>query len=253
LISRYAQPRLEIGKSGNGLRLLIPHILVVDHEAGSRAFLSRLLERAGFDSEQADSCRDALDSARKSRPQLVLVDVRLPDGSGFEVCRELRDLYGEELPIIFLSRERTQPFDRAAGLLLGGDDYVVKPFDPDELLARIRRCLVRVGAADRAATGENGSLPLTRREVEVLGLLAQGNDPETIAARLVISPKTVASHLQRVMAKLGVHSRVHAVARAYQMGIIRIREDATAARDVELHGSRVPRRARPLTPRTVTR
>jgi DNA-binding NarL/FixJ family response regulator len=229
---------------------LTPHILVVDHEAGSRAFLSRLLERAGFDSEQAGSCRDALDSARKSRPQLVLVDVRLPDGSGFEVCRELRDLFGEELPIIFLSRERTQPFDRAAGLLLGGDDYIVKPFDPDELLARIRRCLVRVGATERAATLENGSPPLTRREIEVLGLLAQGNDPETIAARLVISPKTVASHLQRVMAKLGVHSRVHAVARAYQMGIIRTREDAL---DVEPHDSRVPRRRRALAPRTVTR
>jgi DNA-binding NarL/FixJ family response regulator len=216
---------------------LSPHILVVDYQADSRAFLSRLLGRAGFDSEQTDSCRAALDSARKSRPQLVLLDVNLPDGSGFEVCRELRDLYGEELPIIFLSGERTQPFDRAAGLLLGGDDYVVKPLDPDELLARIRRCLVRVDATGRGVTQDRESPPLTRRELEVLGLLAEGNDQETIAARLVISPKTVASHLQRVMAKLGVHSRVHAVARAYQMGIIRAREDASVRPDLELHGS----------------
>jgi DNA-binding NarL/FixJ family response regulator len=229
------------------------HILVIDHQAASRAFLLGLLERAGFDSEQAGSCRAALDSARVTRPQLVLLDVDLPDGSGFEVCRELRDLYGEELPIIFLSEERTQPFDRAAGLLLGGDDYVVKPFDPDELMARIRRCLVRVGAGDWAGTGDKGTLPLTRRELEVLGLLAQGNNPDAIAARLVISPKTVASHLQRVMAKLGVHSRVHAVARAYQMGIIRVREDTSAARDLELHGSRVSRRGRPLKTRTATR
>jgi DNA-binding NarL/FixJ family response regulator len=229
---------------------LSPHILVVDYQEGSRAFLSRLLERAGFESEQADSCRVALDSARRSRPQLVLLDVYLPDGSGFEVCRELRDLYGEELPIIFLSEERTQPFDRAAGLLLGGDDYVVKPFDPDELMARIRRCLVRIGAGDRADTRDKGTLPLTGRELEVLGLLAQGNDPETIASRLVISPKTVASHLQRVMAKLGVHSRVHAVARAYQMGLIRVREDTSAGSDVELHARRFPpasvHRLRPL-------
>jgi DNA-binding NarL/FixJ family response regulator len=230
-----------------------PHILLIDHQAGSRAFLSRLLERAGFDSEEAGSCRDALDSARKSRPQLVLLDVYLPDGSGFEVCRELRDLYGEELPIIFLSGERTQPFDRAAGLLLGGDDYVVKPFDPDELMARVRRCLVRLGADNRAATQDKGGIPLTRRELEVLGLLAEGNNPETIAARLVISPKTVASHLQRVMAKLGVHSRVHAVARAYQMGILHIRDDTSAGRDLELHGSPVRRLGRPLTPRSVTR
>jgi DNA-binding NarL/FixJ family response regulator len=230
-----------------------PHILVVDHHPGARAFLSRLLERAGFDSEQADSCRAALDSAHKSRPQLVLLDVYLPDGSGFEVCRELRDLYGEELPIIFLSGERTEPFDRAAGLLLGGDDYVVKPFDPDELMARVRRCLVRVGAANPAATLDGGSLQLTKRELEVLGLLAQGDDPETIAARLVISPKTVASHLQRVMAKLGVHSRVHAVARAYQMGLIRIPEDTSAERDLELHGLPVRSRGPPLRPRAVTR
>ena len=234
-----------------GFALVSPHILVVDHDAACRAALSRLLARAGFNSEQARSGTDAVDSARASRPQLVLLAVALPDGSGFEVCRELRDIYGEELPIIFLSGERTQPFDRAAGLLLGADDYVVKPFDPDELMARIRRCLNRVGATKQEATLGNGELPLTRREVEVLGLLAQGNNPETIAARLVISPKTVASHLQRVMAKLGVHSRVHAVARAYQLGIIRIREDTSEGPDVELHGLPVRRRGRLLTGRTI--
>jgi two-component system, OmpR family, response regulator len=126
-----------------------------------RAFLSALLEHAGFDSVQAASWRDARESARESRPQLVLLDVSLPDGNGFEICRELRDLYSEELPIIFLSGERTQPFDRAAGLLLGGDDYIVKPFDPDELLARIRRCLDRVGGNNRAAAAGKGRLPVT--------------------------------------------------------------------------------------------
>ena len=232
---------------------LSPHILVVDHDAACRAALSKLLERAGFNSEQARSGTDAVDSARASRPQLVLLAVLLPDGSGFEVCRQLRDIYGEELPIIFLSGERTQPFDRAAGLLLGADDYVVKPFDPDELMARIRRCLNRVGATKQEATLDKGKLPLTRREVEVLGLLAHGSDPETIAARLVISPKTVASHLQRVMAKLGVHSRVHAVARAYQMGLIRIPEDTSAEGDLELHGSPVQSRRPPLAPRIIMR
>ena len=76
------------------------HILVVDNETECLG-LSGLLERAGFESEQASSCQEALDSARQSRPQLVLLDVSLPDGSGFEICRELRDLYGEALPIIF--------------------------------------------------------------------------------------------------------------------------------------------------------
>jgi DNA-binding NarL/FixJ family response regulator len=228
-----------------------PYVLIIDNDAGSQAFLVALLERAGFHSEQAGSCKAALDSARENRPQLVLLDVSLPDGSGFEICRELRDIYGEGLPIIFLSGERTQPFDRAAGLLLGADDYVVKPFDSDELLARIRRCLDRVGGNNRTVAAGEGRLPVTKRELEVLRLLAEGNDPETIAARLVISPKTVASHLQRVMAKLGVHSRVHAVARAYQMGIIGTRGDTPPGHDVELHGSGILRLARPLTPRPV--
>ena len=230
-----------------------PDILVVDNEAESRGVLVGLLERAGFETRQAGSCWDALDSARESRPQLVLLDVSLPDGSGFEICRELRDLYGEELPIIFLSADRTQPFDRAAGLLLGGDDYVVKPFDADELLARIRRCLVRASAESSAAAVGRRGLPLTKREVEVLELLARGNDPQSIATQLVISPKTVATHLQRVMAKLGVHSRVHAVARAYQLGIIATEAEAPPSHDVELHGAPARRRRRRPAPHPVAR
>jgi two-component system nitrate/nitrite response regulator NarL len=197
-----------------------PSILVVDDDTAFRAFLVTLLERASFEAAQAGSCEEALRAARASRPRLVLLDVCLPDGSGLEICRELRDLHGEDLPIIFVSGERTEPVDRAAGLLVGGDDYVLKPIHPDELLARIRRCLDRVDAASGAAAARRGGLPLTPRELQVLQLLAEGNDSKAIAERLVISPKTVASHLQRVMAKLGVHSRVHAVAHAYEVGMI---------------------------------
>ena len=65
----------------------------------------------------------------------MLLDVLLPDVSGFEIASELRDEFGDDLPIVFISGDRTQPLDRAAGLLVGGDDYVVKPADQDELLA----------------------------------------------------------------------------------------------------------------------
>jgi two-component system nitrate/nitrite response regulator NarL len=196
-------------------------ILVVDDDEAWRAYVATLLERAGFELREAGSSEEALAVSRQRRPRLVLLDVRLPDGSGLEICRVLRDLYGNELPIIFVSGERIEPLDRATGLLIGGDDYLVKPVDPDELLARIHRCLDRVDARTRAELPEHEGLPLTPQELEVLRLLAQGIDPPTIAARLVISPKTVASHLQRVMAKLGVHSRVEAVARAYELGMMR--------------------------------
>src|SRR5947199_241905 len=96
------------------------------------------------------SIRDMTDSksspsfaaARTARPAVVLLDISLPDVSGFEVCRELRDEFGDDLPIIFVSGERVEAVDRAVGLLLGADDYVVKPFDLDELLARVRRSII---------------------------------------------------------------------------------------------------------------
>jgi DNA-binding NarL/FixJ family response regulator len=110
--------------------------------------------------------------------------------------------------------------DRVAGLLIGADDYIVKPFDPDELLARVRRLLLRssrsANGTDRRRGHSDALAALTPREREVLGLLARGSDQEEIAASLFISPKTVATHIQRLLAKLGVHSRAQAVAFAHQ-------------------------------------
>ena len=196
-------------------------ILIVDEDGNSRAFASRLFERAGFPIEEAATGDEAMVSARRVRPCLVLLDVLLPDVSGFEIANELRDEFGDDLPIVFISGDRTEPLDRAAGLLLGGDDYVVKPPDPDELLARARRLISR-SRRGRAASLARGPIDaeLTSREHEVLELLARGMRPKQIARELVISPKTVASHIQRVLAKLGVHSRAEAIAIAYREGLI---------------------------------
>jgi DNA-binding NarL/FixJ family response regulator len=198
-------------------------ILVVDDNAGFRLFVTGLLEQAGYEIVEAADGDEALRIAEAVTPSLVLLDVHLPAKAGYVVCQELRTRFGERLPIIFVSGTRKATFDRVGGLLLGADDYIVKPFDPDEFLARVNRFMASsssedgpsaaVAAEPRSSASE---LPfgLTRRELEVLELLVEGRAQDHIAEILVISPKTVATHIQRILAKLGVHSRAQAVALA---------------------------------------
>lgn len=122
----------------------------------------------------------------------------------------LRDEFGEGLPILFVSGFRTEALDRVAGLLVGGDDYLVKPFAPDELIGRVRVLTRRRGLSNGSSWG------LTRREDEVLRLLASGLRQEEIASRLVVSPRTVGAHIQNVLRKMGATSRTQAVALAYR-------------------------------------
>jgi DNA-binding NarL/FixJ family response regulator len=189
-------------------------VLVVDDDDGHRELISTVLGRAGFSTVDAANGEDAMTAARRHQPRLVVLDVRMPDLSGYEVCRRLRDEFGDTVSIVFLSGERTEGFDRAAGLLVGADDYLVKPFSPDELLARVR---VRLPAAP-----EEPPVPsdLTKRELEVLRLLSDGLSQKEIAASLVISSKTVSAHIQHILGKLGVNSRAQAVAHAYRGGLM---------------------------------
>ncbi len=200
--------------NGNSVR-----VLLVDDDARFRAFVRHLLTRVGLEVTEARRGEEALEAASAQRPSAVILDVCLVDIDGFEVCRELRERCGETMPIIFVSGERPDAHDRVAGLLIGADDYLVKPIDPDELLARLRRLLMRSAGLVREPRAGRPS-GLTSRELEVLRLLALGLASNAIADELVISQKTVTSHLQRVMAKLGVRSRAQAVARAYEDGLL---------------------------------
>jgi len=177
------------------------------------------MQWAGYSTVEAESGEEALDAAREERPGLVLLEVALPGISGYEVCSQLRERFGEQLPVVVVSGTRTESYDRAAGLLIGADDYMVKPFLPDELVARVRRLLIR--KAGDSKDRESGRISsLTEREQQVLRLLAEGTPPKAIAAELFISPKTVAMHLQHILVKLDVHSRAEAVALAYREGLV---------------------------------
>jgi DNA-binding NarL/FixJ family response regulator len=211
----------------------LPAVLVADRDKAFRAGVAELVAHAGLTARTAATGADALVAARAGRPSVVVLDVGLREMSGYETCRELRETFGETLPILFVSAERTEPSDRVAGLLLGADDYLAKPIDPDELLARIRRAATRSMAHARDTTA-NGSVQLaerggvrpesvaglTARETEVLRLMAVGQTSREISEQLVISPKTVSSHLQRILSKLAVHSRLQAVVVAYELGLV---------------------------------
>jgi DNA-binding NarL/FixJ family response regulator len=191
-------------------------VFVVDGDSAFASLVTEHLEGGGYAAESFTSGEAALAAARTHAPALVVLEVNLPGVSGYEVCRLLRDMCGDGVGIIFVSGERTEPFDRVAGLLVGADDYIVKPVEPDELLARVRGLLRRIvpiePAVERAGDGHPS---LTPREQEVLALLASGKRQRDIAGQLVISPKTVATHIQRILAKLHVHSRAEAVAVAH--------------------------------------
>jgi DNA-binding NarL/FixJ family response regulator len=193
-------------------------VVVADADPSFRAFVAELVQRMSLSVVLATTGGEALRSALETRPVLVVLDVGLADVSGYELCTELRDRLGQELPIILVSGQKTDDLDRAAGMLLGADDYFVKPLDTTLFMARVRRLVARATAA--AETADDGPRRFTPREQEILALLADGQDRAAIARALVISPRTVGSQIQHLLSKLGVHSQAQAVAAAYREGLI---------------------------------
>jgi DNA-binding NarL/FixJ family response regulator len=212
-------------------------ILIADHEDSARAEAVCVAVRLGCDARAAESAELLLERLDHERPALAILEVELPGPmSGLELLRELHDRFGEDLPVILVSRERVAPLDRVAGLLLGADDYVTKPVDAGELLARARRSLRRsTGRKPENGNGAREQARLSPREEEILTLLTEGKTQTQISAALVISPKTVATHIQHLLGKLGVNSRAQAVALAYRQGLVNdvVAHGAPDLRDVE--------------------
>ncbi|HVT77680.1 MAG TPA: response regulator transcription factor [Acidimicrobiales bacterium] len=123
----------------------LPRVLVVDDEENITFLLDSALRHFGYDVRVANSGRDAITQVERFNPDVVLLDVMLPDLDGFEIVRRLR-LDGSKVPVLFLSAKDTTE-DKVRGLTLGGDDYVTKPFSLEEVIARIQVILRRQGAS----------------------------------------------------------------------------------------------------------
>jgi two-component system OmpR family response regulator len=119
-------------------------ILLVDDDAHIRQLLAFALGKAGMKTSEAGDGEEALKAVERDRPDLIVLDINMPRMDGLEVCRRLRA--EGDLPILFLS-SRDDEIDRVLGLELGGDDYVVKPFSPREVVARVSAILKRGGRA----------------------------------------------------------------------------------------------------------
>jgi DNA-binding NarL/FixJ family response regulator len=198
-------------------------ILIVDHDETSRRTAVQTAVRLGYDARPTPTGDELLERLGSDRPSLAIVAVELKGPvNGLEVMRQLHEVFGADLPVILVSADRTDALDRTAGLMLGADDYVAKPVDAGELLARVRRSLRRSStASSHNGTGNGYDDPsLSPRERQILGLLAEGRTQSQIASELVISSKTVATHIQRILSKLGVHTRAQAVAMAFRRGIV---------------------------------
>jgi two-component system, OmpR family, catabolic regulation response regulator CreB len=149
-----------------------PRILIVEDEPGIADTLQYALRTEGFDPVCVATGEEALASVQAQPPALVILDVGLPDASGFEVFKRLRT--GSDVPVVFLTA-RSDEIDRVVGLELGADDYVAKPFSPRELVARVRGVLRRTTkpAAAPAAATTPLSVDEGRRQIRFYGRLLE--------------------------------------------------------------------------------
>src|SRR5262245_27683489 len=150
-------------------------ILVVDHDDASRLTAVQAAVRLGYDARPSETGEGVLDRLDDERPTLAIVEVELPGAvSCLELLGSLHERFGADLPVILVSADRTDALDRTAGLMLGADDYLTKPLDPGELVARVKRSLRRVASRPVNGNGnghQNGDdVGLSPRERQILTL-----------------------------------------------------------------------------------
>ncbi|MBF2075652.1 MAG: response regulator transcription factor [Synechococcales cyanobacterium C42_A2020_086] len=214
-------------------------ILLVDDDITLRTALIRYLQNRGYSVQEASSGAEGLALFEQNPPDVIVSDVVMPEMDGLEFCRRLRaSRSGQLVPFIFLS-SRKDVDDRVQGHQIGADDYLVKPFEPKELVAKIEAQLERsrrmhseiirlmqqsVGSVAPAGPVPQPSLPtpqplpLTPAEEKVFWEVIQGFTNKQIGDRLFVSPRTVQTHLSNILSKLHLESRSQLIRYAFERG-----------------------------------
>jgi two-component system, OmpR family, response regulator ResD len=205
-------------------------VLIVDDEEDLRFLVCMYLENSGFQCLQAGNGEEALNFIKEEKVDLILLDIMMPNIDGFAVCEKIRAV--SEVPIIFLTA-RGDEWDKVKGLKLGGDDYVVKPFSPGELIARIEAVIrrstnyhedyangflsfgaIRIDEKGRKVLIEGKEVVLTLKEFDLLLFLAKHNGQVFSREDLLIriwgydyigNARTVDTHIKTLRLKLKEH------------------------------------------------
>ena len=210
-----------------------PKILVVDDEPEAVELLEFNLKQAGYAVSTAGDGAEALKKARTQSPDLIVLDVMLPEMDGFEICKALRvDATTAKIPVIMLTAKAAE-IDRVLGLELGADDYLTKPFSPRELLLRIKKILARgqteeklrdqlrfgdllIDVPRHIASWKGKTIELTATEFRLLTILAQRAGRVQSRDHLLrdvweydslIDTRTVDTHMRRLREKIGPASK----------------------------------------------
>jgi DNA-binding response OmpR family regulator len=201
-------------------------MLIADDNKQITSILEEYAKNEGFEVKISFNGREALRSFEKYNPDIVLLDVMMPEMDGFEVCREIRKQ--SNVPIIMITA-RGEDFERIMGLDIGADDYIVKPFSPAEVMARVRAIMRRIMIDDKKAsqvfsfdnlkinmndyivTIDNKNVSLTKKEIEILWTLVSNRNKVFTRDNLLNSlwgydyfgdNRTVDSHIKRLRSKL---------------------------------------------------
>jgi len=229
-------------------------VLVIDDDPDVLQLVKECLSGADYEVLTVVDSSAAGQIARDERPDAIIVDLDMTSADGLDICKVVKgDSILKHIPVIFI-QEKPALEDKLAGFGLGAHDYIAKPFAAEEFVARVvaaTRLKVamdrlrqrnvkleslakhvqtavqhyeqprsRQGAASEMDASGKMAARLTRRELEILQLLAQGLSNDVISRQLYISPTTTRNHIQNILGKLGVHSKLEAVACAVRAGYV---------------------------------
>lgn len=191
-------------------------LLLIDDDPNLILLVKDYLEFQGFEVITAENGKEALEILQDEAPDLIICDVMMPEMDGYAFVEEIRkDASQSWVPVIFLSA-KGQSADRVKGLNTGADVYMVKPFEPEELVAQVESSLKQASRLmdRRSKTGKGAakihvpaSVELTPTEMRVVQLLAQGLGNRQIAEGMNVSQRTIESHVSNMLGKTGLHNR----------------------------------------------